>query len=168
MSFLCKTSDVDRFSSNSTDKPSTPSTFLNIYNPSGYSSAPSPAQPPSDVFGLSLGNLPDAVLGPATGGRAPPNAPPRRDEVGVATGVREGVSGAAGTLVALESRWLFLLLLHFHLHLVLLPVFLDLGDDGKQVSFVPPRMGLVLLKKMFNFIFKFSMSGFAYTIIWDF
>lgn len=82
----------------------------------------------SDVFGLSLGNLPDAVLGSTTGWWAPPNASARRDEVGVATGVREGIGGAAGTLATLEGRRLFLLLL---LHLVLLPVSLDLVDDGK-------------------------------------
>ncbi len=87
----------------------------------------------SDVFGLSLGNLPDAVLGSATGLRAPPNAPPGWDEVGVATGVREGIGGAAGTPASLEGWRLFLFLL-YHLHLVPLPVSLDLGDDGKWAS----------------------------------
>ncbi|TNN78899.1 hypothetical protein EYF80_010825 [Liparis tanakae] len=79
----------------------------------------------SDVLGLSLGNLPDAALGPAAGRRAQSDAPPRRDEVGVAPGVREGVGGAAGTPATLEGCWLFPLLL-FHLHLVPLPVPLDL------------------------------------------
>jgi len=94
-----------------------------------------------------LGNLPDAALGPSAARRAQSDAPPRRDEVGVAAGVREGVGGAAGTLAALEG-WRLFPLLHFHLHLVLLPVPLDLiayrgpdtfmeeldADDGQQAD----------------------------------
>lgn len=59
--------------------------------------------PRSDVFRLSLRDLPDAVLGCGAGRLSPPNAPPRRDEVGVATGVREGIGGAAGTSATLEG-----------------------------------------------------------------
>lgn len=59
--------------------------------------------PPSDVFRLSLRDLPDAVLGCGVGWPSPPNALPRRDEVGVATGVREGIGGAAGTPATLEG-----------------------------------------------------------------
>ncbi len=51
--------------------------------------------PTSDVFCLSLRNLSDAVLRPAPHWGAPPNASPRCDEVSVATGVREGIGGAA-------------------------------------------------------------------------
>lgn len=88
---------------------------------------------PSNVFRLSVGYLPDAVLGSAAGLWPPPNASPRRDEVGVASGVREGVGGAAGTSATLEG-WCFFLLLLVYLHLVLLPVSLNpvsyRGPDG--------------------------------------
>lgn len=83
----------------------------------------------SDVLRLSLRNLPDALLGVAAGRRAS-DAPPGRDEVGVAPGVREGVGRAAGPAATLEGRRLFPLLL-LELHLVLLPVSLDLRGDGK-------------------------------------
>ncbi|KAF3848750.1 hypothetical protein F7725_015247 [Dissostichus mawsoni] len=61
-------------------------------------------------------NLPDALLGVAAGRRAS-DAPPGRDEVGVAPGVREGVGRAAGTAATLEGRRLFLLIL-LELHLI--------------------------------------------------
>lgn len=84
-----------------------------------------------DVLGLPLRSLPDAVLGSGLGLRAAPDAPPGRDEVGVAARVREGVGGASGTLAPLEGGRLFPPLLLLQLHLVLLPVSLHLGDDGK-------------------------------------
>ncbi|KAA8584634.1 hypothetical protein FQN60_008419, partial [Etheostoma spectabile] len=58
---------------------------------------------PSDVFGCCLGNLADGFLEYAAGRRSSPNAPPRRDEVGVATRVGEGIGGAAGTPTTLEA-----------------------------------------------------------------
>lgn len=80
-----------------------------------------------------MGHLPDGVLESATGRRAAPNALPRRDEVGIATGVREGIAGAAG-LPAPNESWLPFPFLLFQLHLVLLPVSLNLvsyrGPDG--------------------------------------
>lgn len=112
--------------------------FPDIYNPSD-GSAPTSAQSPSDVFSFSLRDLPDAVLGCGASRRAPPNAPPRRDEVSVATGVREGIGGAAGMPTTLEGWWFFLLLLQ-HLHLVLFPVFLDLRDDGRWTGIIKEKL----------------------------
>lgn len=100
--FLCRAPDVDHSIDDDEDKPSAPCTFPDINNPSD-SSAPTSLSPPSDVFRLSLRDLPDAVLGCGVGRLSPPNALPRRDEVGVATGVREGIGGAAGTPATLEG-----------------------------------------------------------------
>lgn len=57
----------------------------------------------SDVFCLSVRDLPDAVLGSSADWRPPPNASPRRNEVGVTTGVREGIGRAAGAPATLEG-----------------------------------------------------------------
>ena len=102
---------------------------------------------PSDVFSLSLRKLPDTVLGPAPGRWAPPDAPPRRDEVGVAPGVREGVTGATGALAALEHRRLLPLVLQ-HLQLVLLPVSVHLVDEGGKLRLKWRRFTLI----WFNFL----------------
>ena len=57
-SLLCRVSDVDHFRSDSTDKnedkPSAPGTLPNIYNPSGYSFAPSLPLSPRQMFSASL------------------------------------------------------------------------------------------------------------------
>lgn len=66
------------------------------------SSAPF-VQPLSDVFCLSVRDLPDAVLRSSTDWRPPPNASPGRNEVSITTGVREGIGRAAGAPATLEG-----------------------------------------------------------------
>lgn len=78
-----------------------------------------------DVLGLPLRALSDAVPQRGSHRLPPPDAAARRDEVGVAARVREGVGRAAGAPAALEGRRPLLLLLQ-NLHLVLLAVPLDL------------------------------------------
>lgn len=89
---------------------------------------------PSDVFGLSPGNLPDALLRSTMCPWAPSKALPRCNKVSVALGVREGVCRSPGTPASLEGRWLFLIVVFLQLHLVFLSVSLDLvsyrGPDG--------------------------------------
>lgn len=68
-------------------------------------------QPLSDVFCLSVRDLPDAVLRSGADWRPPPNASPGRNEVGITAGVREGIGGAAGAPATLEGWCLSPLLL---------------------------------------------------------
>lgn len=76
------------------------------------SCTPTFAQPPLDVFSLSLRDLPDAVPKRGADRLSSPDASPRRDEVSVTSGVREGIGGAARAPATLEGWWpspLFLL-----------------------------------------------------------
>lgn len=85
--------------------------FSQILRTSTRVPAPTSAQPPLDVFSLSLRDLPDAVPKWGADGLPSPDAPPRRDEVGVTTGVREGIGGAARAPATLEGWWPFPLFL---------------------------------------------------------